>query len=156
VDASTAWLVWTGPTAASAQALVPHGLRLDAAASPVGTATDTASLLAASLGGLTGALAGDGWWLRLKAVGDRWFSFARDFGLMFPDDPVQQTWLDYREFDVGTAAPSGAMQTRMALRIPMERELTIPPIVFQDRVLLLTEDFSPRGLFIRPVVVWRR
>jgi hypothetical protein len=153
---STAWLVWGGPTATSAQAVVPHGLRLDAAANPVGMATDTTSLLAAGLNGLTGAMASDGWWLRLSAVGNRWFAFARDFGQLFPDDPEQQTWIDYREFDVGSGAPSGSMQTRMALRIPAERELTIPPIVFSDRVLLLTEDFSQSGLFIRPVVIWRR
>jgi hypothetical protein len=146
-----AWLLWNGPSATS-NALSPHGLRLDALAGPVATTTDTASLLAATIDGLDGAVAADAWWSRLSAARGRWFTTARAFGLIYADDPAPRYWLDYRELDPGLGALGANVRTRMALRIPAEQPLYVQPIVFDDRVLLLTDDAQ----FVRATVIWRR
>ncbi len=150
-DAGTAWLLWDGPTASS-DALSPHGLRLDAAGSPVGTGVDTAALRAASIGVLDGAAAAGGWWSRLTATGGHWYTIAQTIGLVYPDDPAPSFWLDLREFNPGAGALAGNIQTQLMFRIPTQQPLYVPPIVFDDRILLLTDDAQ----FVRPTVIWRR
>ncbi len=150
-NGSASWLVWNGPSAGT-QALSPHGLRIDAAGVPIGSLTDNASLLSASLDALTDTAADGNWWSRMATSGNRWFSASRDFGLVYADDPLPRFWLDYRELDVGAGALGGNLQTRMRLRLSAEQPLSMLPIVFPDRVLLMTDN----GLSVKPTVVWRR
>jgi hypothetical protein len=145
---TSVWLAWNGPTSAS-DTLSPHAVLLGATGLPLGVGTDTASLLAATVDAISGATAFDAWWLRVGTGPQTWYATGRDFGFVYADDPVQRYWIDLREVRPPGAALGGELLS--AFRIPQDQPLVIPPVVFDDRVLLLTDDAQS----VRPTVVWR-
>jgi hypothetical protein len=141
------WALWwdTGATGSSSV----HGVRLDAFGLLSGTAADAAALSAAelpALASLSTPLVVD---QNLTVTASTWMFAARGNGLVYPDDKLEQVYLDVRQLDPGAGAPASTLSARARYRIP-GRFLLGPPIVFEHYSLLMTDN----GGYVSPVIVW--
>ncbi|MEO8299282.1 MAG: hypothetical protein ABI574_15885 [Burkholderiales bacterium] len=150
-DGVNLWLSWNGPTVSSPTADVPHGVRLDASASFVGVADNVPGLTASVASILDDEIQG-AWTRTASAVSGSWFLTGQGFGKLFPEDPVNTSWLTYAEYSPGAGAVAGNVSEVMKVRLPYGTATTPPIFVFDDRVLLLT---AKDGLLM-PTVIWRR
>jgi hypothetical protein len=92
------------------------------------------------------------WPSRITADAGRFHVSATVFGAPYPDDARQFNHLQYAEFDAGLAnLATGITQIRRFALDGVTSPSLVNPIVFDDRVLLLTDD----GGTLKPVVVWR-
>jgi hypothetical protein len=136
----------------SAAGAVPHGVRLDSGGNVVGIGSDAASLAAAQLSGIDGDVALD-WPLLVVANNGHLFGTGTGNGFLFADDKYTTPWLTFAEYDVsGTSSLSTSIRPVNLYHIPgLTLSRVIKPVVFSDRVLLLTESAGE----LRPVVIWR-
>lgn len=148
-DTNNLWLQWSGASASSSQATA-HALRLDAAGLPVDANSDPAGLLAAMVSPWDDELTA-GWPSRFVANEGTWYGIGEGSGHLFADDQVTRRWLTVAALNPGARSPTGAVQTLLKYRIPVDPTLNSLPIVFPDRVLLLTSV----GGELRPTVIWR-
>jgi hypothetical protein len=152
-DGSTTWLTWTErkPTGTPGIFMAdPRGLLLDASGQPIG---DAAS---ASLFPVVDPAFID-WNSGLVAGGTHFYVTGAGLAQVFPNDvgpTPHMTIADYWAGPNAGAAPlAGTIQSWKSYRVPLvTAPAGIPPILFQDRVLILSHrsDFS-----LRPTVIFR-
>ena len=148
-DSTGTWLTWR--VAAGNDRLESYGVRVDDAGQFVGVATDASAFSSERLAGL------DEWFsarlpLGFTVADGRFFAAARVNAPPYADSAFPGSHLAFAEFDPGAGRLASGL--RALRRIPLDPLVTppdTPPIVLDDRVLLLTDD----GSALRPVVVWR-
>lgn len=148
-DEGSTWLTWRAAfTGAPDQA---HGVRVDAAGRFVGVTTDASAFASESLAALDASFL-VGWSQQFTAIQGHFHATAKVFSAPYPDDTRQFNHLEYAEFDAtpGNLA-AGMKQVRRAVVDGLVTPPQVPPIVFDDRVLLLTDN----GSTLQPTLIWR-
>ena len=147
-DAATTWLAWFGTAATPVpgmNAATAFGVRLDAMGQAVG-APASAALPAA-----VDPLFID-WPAGLVADAGHLFATGTGFGLAFPNDHQSTILMTYADFAAGTGPLASSIARSATYRIPGVNKDLVDPIVFPDRVLILSQTGN---FFLRPTVLWR-
>jgi len=148
-DESSTWLTWRAASMSSADAA--HGVRLDSAGQFVGVPTSASAFSTELLAPIDSSFLA-GWSNRFTASGGRFHATATVFAAPYPDDSRQFNHLEYAEFDAGSANLAvGMTQARRLVLDGLAAPSLVRPVVFDDRVLLLTDD----GSTLKPVLIWR-
>jgi hypothetical protein len=149
-DGASTWLGWVNPANADPgtglTAPAPYGARFDAGGA-VGLA-DGSALAPFSV--LDADVVND-WPVRFQASSGHLVGMSNGSGLLEPGDTQQQNWLAVQDYDAGAGALTATATLASRYRLPGLQAPAVNPIVFDDRVLVLTDD----GFGLTPTVIWR-
>ena len=147
-DTAGTWLTWYGKQPDGSYAA--YGVRVDDEGRFVGVATNADAFATQRLAAIDADFAPT--YSAASVNEGRIHAVATIYGAPFPGDPSLDHHLYYAEFDLGPAnAAAGIRETRRLVLGNRVRAPAVPPIVLDDRIILLTDD----GSFLAPVIIWR-
>jgi hypothetical protein len=147
-DEGSTWLGWRASYVGDIDRA--HGVRLNAVGSFVGVGTVSSAFSSEELTPLnTDYLAA--WPHAITATQGHFHAMAQVLSSPY-GDTSPSNHLEYTEFDAGPdSLMAGLAPVRRLPLVGLVRASQVPPIVFGDRVLLLTDD----GATLQPAVIWR-
>ncbi|MBC7995880.1 MAG: hypothetical protein H7Z15_21850 [Rhizobacter sp.] len=146
-DTTGTWLTWRSERASVS---VLHGVRVDDSGRFVGVPTDDSVYASQELP--IDAEFSPAWPYATTFREGRFHAAAKVWSAPHANDPRVYNHLEYAEFNAGPGAlAAGMTRTRRVVLDGLVEPSMVAPFVFDDRVLLLTDD----GQTLRPAVIWR-
>jgi hypothetical protein len=151
-DGTTSWLHWTidRPTATpGVMTREPYGVMLSAAGQPVGDPSSALLLPAVDAGFVD-------WINRPFATGGHLLVTGSVVGLAFANDTFPLPMLTYGDYVAGAGPLASTITKASTYRVALVNppsSVDIPPFVFSDRVLILSEAMNSG--YMRPTVIFR-